>query len=173
MGLRVLVARRRVLVLRVDPKDVALEEVELRVVAAAELSRGLDDLVEHRLEPLPLGDGSENGRDRSPLLAQARHLGEQIVSRRLGHSASIRLPPREQRDRPAGDDRLEAVTAQAADRPPGTVGHRRVSVEPTMQRHVADAESVEPPPSRGLHAPQLSGTSERATRSADFGAVVA
>jgi hypothetical protein len=65
---------------REDHEDVALDQVELRVLTLAGQFRGLDDLVEHRLKSFRARDGAENITGRSALLTQVLVLPEQLLS---------------------------------------------------------------------------------------------
>jgi hypothetical protein len=62
-------------------QEVVAEEPEPARVCVAEPPRRLDDLVENRLEALPLGHSPQNVADRALLLAQFVELS---TERRLG-----------------------------------------------------------------------------------------
>ena len=56
--------------LREDAKLIAFRQIELRVLAATEPLRGLDDLVQYRLQTLRGRDRPKNVADRLLLLAK-------------------------------------------------------------------------------------------------------
>ena len=70
MFLRVGVPLGRVGELREDHEEIAVRQVELAVLAVAEVLRGRDDLVEHGLQALRTRDRPQDLADRPPLLAQ-------------------------------------------------------------------------------------------------------
>ena len=65
--------------LREDAKLIAFRQIELRVLAATEPLRGLDDLVQYRLQTLRGRDRPKNVADRLPLVAQVLIVSSELL----------------------------------------------------------------------------------------------
>ena len=78
-------------VVRRHVQEALLEQVERAVLGPAEPLAGLDDLVQHRLDPRAAGDGAQDAADRALLLAQILDLASElcVVGGHAGHPRSL------------------------------------------------------------------------------------